>query len=599
MILYSIKVKVHVFIIQMAVACMLGCWCIYMKKFFMGVFIVALLIATFATLPRVDYIEPNVLFYLHHLTPLYYVCVFAAIAMAIYYRRNFLGLLSVIVLGLLILWTPSIMLVQPWFLDTYPFAAEAVYVVRNGYIGKLNHLSASPALGLTFGPFLMITGISPFMLQKIYPGLFAIIFAVLLYVTAKKMKIGNEASVVAPLLFISIAWPNELHFCRQSFSLIFYLTSWFLLLHLVFRKSDRRIFMLLVAQVFALTMSHPATPLFFVFNVATMATVAFLDQMWQKIRRKARARAVVIRACTQILLISASAWIFWNAFNPATRALRDLTGIINNLVASLARNPSEVSGVTTIFANYSPIYGLAINIRFALTLAVFVSAILLPFVIYRYVQDRKLMVILTGWVISNMFTSVPLLYAGLGYFARPALFTFISWATSGALVYSVLASKSEMYIKIKSLAKYVFLLVFIIVPLFFIPIIKYGPIPFLYPTSRELVHKEFLDLHWVSGRRLVYLEFNLPYGYSYILHGIKELPRSTIYRHSEGLDSVLTSRKSLWITYRLCTRDAFRNYTPSMLYVVENLTLYQTTYNKIYDSGWPESILIPMPNSTK
>ena len=565
-----------------------------MKKFFMGVFIVALLVATFATLPRVDFIEPNVLFYFQHLSPLYYVCIFAAIAMAIYYRRDFLGLLSVIVVGLLILWTPSIMLVQPWFLDTYSFGAEAVYVARNGYIGDYHHLSASPLLGLMFGPFLMITGISPFMLQKIYPSLFAIIFAVLLYVTAKKMKIGKEALVVAPLLFISIAWPNELHFCRQSFSLIFYITSWLLLLHLVFRRSDRRFFVLLVLQVFLLAMSHPATPLFF---MANLATIVFLDQIWQKFRRKGS--KVIMRVCMQTLLISAGAWIFWNTFNPATRGMRDLVAIAENLVASLMESPSEVSGVGTIFTNYTPIYGLAINIRFALTLAVFVSALLLPFVIYRYVQNRKLVVILMGWVISNMFSSVPLLYSGLGYFARPALFTFISLAPLGALVYNVLASKSEIHVKTKSVTKCTFLLVFIIVPLLLIPIIKYGPLPFLYPTSRELAHKEFSDLRWAGGGKLVYLEFNLPYGYSYILHGIGEASPSTIYRYGEGLDSILASSSSLWITYRLRTRDGFRNYNPSMLYVVKNLTLYQTTYNKVYDSGWPESILIPMSHSTK
>ena len=563
-----------------------------MRKFFLGVFIVALLLATFATLPRVDYIEPNVLFYLQHLTPLYYVCVFAAIAMAVYYRRDFLGLLSAIVLGLLIIWTPSIMLVQPWFLDTYPFVAEAVYVVRNGHIGDFHVLSINPPLGLTFGPFLMITGISPSMLQKIYPGLFATIFAVLLYITAKKMKIGKESLVLAPLLFISIAWPLELHFSRQSISLIYYLASWLLLLHLI-QRSDRRIFALLVSQIFLLTMSHPATPLFF---IANLATIAFLGRIWPKFRPKE------FRVIVQTLLISALAWIAWNLLSP-TGTIRTFASIAENLVSSLIESPSEVSGIARIFAKYTPLYGLTINIRFALTLAVFISAILLPFAMYRYLQDRKILVILTGWIISNMFSSVPLLYAGLPYFTKPVLFTFISWAPLGALVHNTLTTKrkSGMRVKIKSVEKWFFIVAFIVIPLLLTPLIKHGPLPILYSTSRELANKSFLDLYRSETELVVYLEFNLPYGYGYILYGHyepKALPMWEVYHYGEGVDSRVDNAL-VWITERLLVRDAFFVYKPSMLQVVENFTqtLPENMHNKVYDAGWPEWILIPSSRS--
>jgi len=555
----------------------------------MGFLIVVLLLVTFATLPRVDYVEPNVLFYLKHLTPFYYVCVFAAVAMTIYYRRDLVGLLSLIVLGLLILWTPSIMLVQPWFLDSYPFAAEAVYVVRNGHLGDFHFLSVSPPLGLTFGSFLMITGISPFILQKIYPGLFATIFVLLLYVTAKKMKIGKESLVVAPLLFISIAWPNEFHLSRQSISLIYYLASWLFLSHLIFQRRDRRILVLLVLQIFILTMSHPATPLFFVTN---LVAIAFFGWMWPKFRLKE------FRVVIQTLLISAVTWILWNSLMP-TWAIGSLVNMSENLVKSILENPSEISGAARIFQTYTPIYSLVINIRFALTFAVFVSAVLLLFIMYRYPGDSKVLLFLTAWIISNIFSSVPLLYSGLGFFSRPSLFTFISWAPLGALVYNISASKSGTHVKIKSVAKRVFLVAFVIVPLIFIPIIKYAPLPFLYPTSRELANKEFLDLHGAGGGKVAYLEFNLPYGYSYILHGIGEPAPSLVHFANEGSDPILASKSTLWITYRLITRDAFWNYTPSMLYIVKNLTLYQTIYNKVYDSGWPDHILIPRSESPK
>jgi hypothetical protein len=508
--------------------------------------------------------------------------------MAVYYRRDFLGLLSAVVLGLLILLTPSTMLVHPWFLDTYAFAAEAVYVVRNGHIGTFHHLLENPTLGLTFGPLLMITGIDPFVLQKIYPGFFAIIFTVLLYITAKKIKIDNESLVVAPLLFVSIAWPNELHLCRLSLSLVYYLASCLLLLHLIFQRSDRRIFVLLVLQVLILTMSHPATPLFF---IANLATIFFLGRVWPKFRPKE------FRVIIQTLLISAVAWILWNTLMPSV-AISSLASLFQNVVKSLTENRYEFFHGATIFQAYSPIYGLVINIRFALTLAIFILMILLLFAMYHYLRDRKVLVVLTGWIMGNMLGTGLLVCFGQGYSAitKPTILNFVSWAPLGALVFSILSSKSGIYVKIKRVAKCVFVVALIIVPLLLIPIIKYGSLPLLYPTSKELAHKEFLDLHWAGGK-LIYFEGNLPYGYSYILHGVGELEYATYVFDYGGVDSILASGSSLWITYRVVTRDGFFNYNSSMLSLVENLTLYQSTYNVVYDSGWPESILIPRTRS--
>jgi hypothetical protein len=199
---------------------------------------------------------------------------------------------------------------------------------------------------------------------------------------------------------------------------------------------------------------------------------------------------------------------------------------------------------------------------------------------------------------GNMLGTGLLVCFGQGYSAitKPTILNFVSWAPLGALVFSILSSKSGIYVKIKRVAKCVFVVALIIVPLLLIPIIKYGSLPLLYPTSKELAHKEFLDLHWAGGK-LIYFEGNLPYGYSYILHGVGELEYATYVFDYGGVDSILASGSSLWITYRVVTRDGFFNYNSSMLSLVENLTLYQSTYNVVYDSGWPESILIPRTRS--
>jgi len=287
----------------------------------------------------------------------------------------------------------------------------------------------------------------------------------------------------------------------------------------------------------------------------------------------------------------------------STGAIYSLADIVRNAIESFLRRPTQVPGVAKIFADYTPIYGLIINTRLALTLAVAISTVLLPFLMYRYLRDRKVLVILMGWVMSIMLISFAFLYAGLPYFARPALFTFIVWAPLGALAYRTLATKQKTMLnaKMKNAMQCVFIVAFIVLPSLLIPIIKYGSLPFLYPTSRELASKRFLDWHLDNGMTLVYFEDNLPWGYSYIVdghmsaHRPKSLTIMHVYSPGEGLDTSLIYQASLWVTYRLVTRDAFWNYTPSMLNVVENVTqmLPETTHNKVYDSGWPECILIP------
>jgi len=570
-----------------------------MKKYIVGVFIITLLFATFATLPRVDHTEANVLFYFQNLTPLYYICVLAAIAIAIYWRRSHLGLLSAIVLGLLILLTPSIMLVQPWFPDTYAFVSEAVYVMRNGHLGDFHYLSINPPLGLFFGPFLMITGISPFALIKIYPAFITVILAVLLYLIAKKMKIGKESLVVAPLLFLSIEWPNELHICRQSFSLIFYLTSWFLLLGLVFQKPNRKIFILFVTQVFLLAMSHPATPLFFIIN---LASILVISQIVSKLRLKEFAH---VRFFPQALLISVFSWIVWNSFK-GTGAINTFVDFSTNLIESLLSAPAEVAGTEKILVGYTQNYRSIIDIRLGLTLAVFLSAVLFAVIALRCVQHRRASVILVGWIGSCIFTSVPWLYAGLPYFSRPVTFTFIAAGPLWALVYNILSTKgkSRIHTKMKSLAAGMFLVAFVIVPSLLVPITKYSPLPFLYTTGRELTSKSFLDLHWSGDTEVIYFDYKyITHPFSWLLYGSNTSIRSveiySIYSPNEGLDPNIVNRSALWVTYKPVTRDAFWNYDPSYLQVVENVTqlLPRTTHNKVYDSGWPECILLPRNGS--
>lgn len=567
----------------------------YMKNYFLGVFIGVLLLLTYVTLPRVDYVEPNVFFYLEHLTPLYYLSLIASIVVAVFSKNRFIRVFSVVAFTLLIILTPSVMLVNPWHMDSYPFVSEAVYVERNGRLADFHYLSESPALGLVFGPYLLITGISPFDLMKIYPSLIVTILVLIMYSIAEKMKIGKKSLVIAPICLVAIMWPNAFHVCRQSFSLVYYLASWLFLSVLILQRKDRRISLMLGIQIILMVISHPATPLFF---VANLIGVAIIGGILRKLR------SGEIKIITYTLLFCTFFWLLWNS-TIATKGdgIRVFSNIMTTLFNSLMTSPAEVSGASKIFIGYTSIYSSIINLRLFLTLVVSVSGILLPLIIYRYYEsprNKKISVMLTGWILSNMASAIPLMYSGLPYFARPALFTFISWAPLGGLVYVTIDMKGLKSPKIKKIIKSVFLVIFILTPSILIPVIKYAPLPFLYPRTRELSTITFMDLHY-RGDYILRLEFTTPWGYSYLC-GLNETNYGLLRNDyiSNGSLNPRVTATSIAVTYRLVTRDAFWSYEPSMLQIVENVTgKLSETHNKVYDSGYPDWILIPRTNSTK
>lgn len=475
------------------------------------------------------------------------------------------------------------MYVQPWQLDSYPFVAEAVYVQRNPHLGDFHYISGSPILGLTFGAFMLITGINPIVLLKIYPGFLAILLVLLVYVMATKLKIDKKVSIIAPLLFISMMWPDVFHFSRYGFSLLYYFISLFLLFHLIFKKIDRRVLALLLFSIIPLVMSHPATPLFFMMNLAAIAVVGGAS-------KKLQPREIMIIFNT--LMALSIFWILWNTIGTTPGVFYSLRDIIESVGNSFSQSPSPVSGVTGIFVGRTQIYGGMLNVRLILMFFVYLSSFLIPIIMYKRLRNNKVLFILTAWAWGNISVTIPLLYIGLPYFQKPATLAIAAWGPFALLLFK--SNSSEWIKKAKN-----FFLIVILTSALLIPLFKYAPLPLEYPPSKELASKSFLDFYGSTSTGFIYFE-DPAYYYSYILYNRTDLRVEVygvlgVYIPGEGLNSTIVAERSLWITYRLLVRDAFWAYDPSMHYIVENVTvtLPETTHNKIYDSGYPESILMP------
>jgi hypothetical protein len=469
-------------------------------------------------------------------------------------------------------------------------------------LANFHYLSTNPVVGLVFGSFMAITGIPPTTLQKVYTAFLAVILVVFIYLIAKAAKIKREGWVIAPLLFIAIAWPNEFDLSRQSFSLVYYVACWFLLLYLIFRKADRRVFALLVLQIILVVMAHPATPVFLMANLLLVVVLALLSHNLQ-----AKQLGIIVAA----LAVLSFSWFLWNLF-VSPMGIVSIDSMGKTLMSSLEENPTEISGLaklsaggSTQLASYTLIYHFLINIKLIVTAVIFCSAIFFLLVTYKRHMEHGSWIILTGWTISSMSSAVLILYNGLAYFDRPALFSFFPWAILGASVFGMLNEKKgrlmQARARAKKAAKYVFLVVFIILPLFLMPVLKYDSLPILYPSSQELAEKCFYALYQNQTYQVAYFEYDGAYEISYIRYGIMEPAGSGagLIVPGEGLNTTVAANLVLWISSRITMRDAFYNYTPSWHDIVENLSRCDITHNKVYDGGWSQWILTPTFNNTK
>ena len=551
--------------------------------------VLALFVATLISLPQLDYVESNVYFYLEHLPLVYYFSLIVSIAVALLSKHKLTKLFSACVTALLIIWTPSVMLVQPWQLDSYPFVAEPIFVARTGHLGDIHYLSDNPVLGLIFGPLMLVTGISPITLLKLYPAFLALILVAFVYAIINLLKLGTQASVVGALLLSTLFWPNIFHFSRFGFSLIYYLMCWFFLALLLFRGFDRRIFALLIFSIVVFTLSHPATPLFFLLSLATVTVIAWLS-------RKVKPKELKLLSIS--LAVSSVMWLLFNMTGSNSGdAFYTLKELANKVLLSLSESQPEISGTNRIVTGHSIIYGQIIYVRLALTAVVYASSLLIPLIMYKRLKDKKLLLVLSAWALSNTLITVPIFFAGLPYFDHPTSLAIISWVPLAVIVFAN-HSKSKM----KRLAQGFFIGV-ILVSSMLIPLTKYAPILMEYPPSKELASTLFRDTYGTNQTFYVYFE-DPAYLYVYIVQGYERHMLSirpwTAFIPGEGLNQTMVEGLSFWVTSRLLARDSLISQTPSWSEITDNVTaqLPATTYNKVYDSGLPESIYIPR-NSTK
>lgn len=574
-----------------------------MKQFNRDLLILSILIAltaaTFLTIPRVDSPGADVLFYLKSLPVLYYVSIVGTFIFAVWSRKKILNLSSVLLFGLLTLFTPYVMYVQIWFPDVYFYLSEAITVKSVGFSGVAGHTDVSPALSYLSGQFLIATNIDPIAFAKLFQLLSIVLLGILFYAIAEKLKISNPS--IAPLVFFSIVWQDEISLSRLTYSLIFLLA--FVLLST--RNSSElnsscsyTNYALSFLLVFLIVISHPGVPLFLIagFLAAMLALRLLIPNSGSYIKEL----AIKISALAFV-------WIAWNLTRASMGAIETLVNFAKTIELSLMGGSTSIATSLTKIggSSYTPEYYVIIQTHLAhmvIVFALFLSIYLL-FGFRRHPSD----LVNASCFLAALLISIPLFLAGLPWFSRPSLIMYTFFAPVSAVVIDKSVSqlskirKTRMPKTKRTIIKLrhvfgILLITSVFVSAVSLPVVKYSDTPFLYLPTKELEALKFAKNNLPTNLTMLSTSFNTPSGfYSMLLNSSGGSGSGVTYGDWRSLVGTEQEYEVAFLTLNsILVRDAFFRVSPTYGDILASLTdSLSFAENKIYDAGGNDSIFVP------
>jgi len=521
-----------------------------------------------ASTPAVDKIQLEnsgqyPLFYASTLPFVYFVAIAYLALLAVFSRDRYVKLLSVMLVAVLVLFTPSIMLANPLVPDQYPYLAEAMWLVKNHHIVQFHYLGQTPGLGLMFSQFMLVTGLGPFEVSKLY-SILIVLVTPLIFLTGE--RICGDGAFPSLLFFgFSFHQPNVYH--RNTFFLILFIPMLFLLIKGMHeRKLGFSLGYILIAS--AMVLSYPGS----IVPIVSLMIVAILFTLLNDGERG------IIKLITPLLF--AIIFLSWNAFAATWefgRMVGDIYGGLQELIYPTTERLLEITAYGG--ASLSEIFHLLNTGRIALTILLVSLALPLSvYIVFRRREHRIEAVFLSGIFLA---TSVQLSLLSLfTYYGLPTAFKLHTFFVYLSVPCIPLLLKLK-FVKHKDKVKLV-LGVSALALLLLVPLLSYSTIPFLHVPSSELSAKFFIDTHYSGKESILATESNLPYGLSILLKGEMVLEPKAILTPKEPIhyDS------NYLILQRFMTRDGFFVYPTGFKDYLETLiSLLTISHNVVYDSG--------------
>jgi hypothetical protein len=522
-----------------------------------AVLAVALTLESLLLTPRVDEIRALTgdgypFFYASHLPVLYYLTAAFLIAVVVWSAEKALKYLALACLAFLVEMSPIVLLVNPFVPDQYPFIAEPTWLALHGHLADLHYLGTTPGLGLVFSQLLLTTGFTPLQLSKFFP----ILSVVMVLIVAKiGDEIGLDASLfgVPAVLFLGFNyWYQTDIFHRQTFSLIFYLLSLYLIVKIL--KSERRAYFIIYVVVYsAMVMSHPGTPVFLLISLV-VATLGFTV-----IHKNRRLLLLTYISLTIFFIyyLFVNSWDLPRMFGYVYSAVRSLLGVVPSTPA------------TAVLTGYGATFQRLLNIRLGITgLYLLLASLTTLYVLFKRAVGATVKLI--AYIHIGLIVQIGIFVFG-GYIANLRPLFFIVY-TCALLVTQWLALVKRFFqarvsAPVKTFAKVTLLSVLVTLTCL-VPVLRFSGIPYLYAPTQELSVKTFVDRYYDYASPIYATESNLPYFLAVLVDGNRTPGEPTPFlapRPGAALN------ESYLLLYRFVTRDGYWRTTPTYQEFVEYL----------------------------
>jgi len=543
---------------------------------------VALFVLTFIMIKPVDVTKLSDV----RLYPLYYfsiqpVTVWILIPlvtfMTIFHPRPFHRVLAVLILAFIIEFLPSVIMVNPWLPDQYPYLAEAYWIYLHGEISDVHYLSIVPGLGLSYGVFEIVTNLSPFAISKAF-SLFQAIMLVTMLISLSKKLTDNYA--LLPLLFLSFNYFAQINvFHRAGLHFTYTLIFLYSFLTMLSYQHLKLRYLIASAIVFsAMVLTYPGSG----FILVTIIGAYILLYIAGK-------APSLLKLSVMVLSIIFGVWYGY----VASIELRAIGHFWDSLLKVLGLELSFEESMTHPFSEgLTPLFSVLIYTRLLIEGGVIVAGCLVALfkyasaitsrlrgrggndVLFVYVLTLASLIAPAPWLLTEL--SRWSFYKFNHYFLLFSLMSLLHYTHSQSRLREL---ASLLPIKTKILVS-----VAIISALLLVPLLRYASMPYLHVTTPELHSTLFVHGYFMFNSKCYYLEYP---PYIRVLVRGDTLHELTYMYWFENLSVGLYV-----ITDRALTRDGFYLYPQPLqvrLQELENVLtirgdkVYDNEYNRIYD----------------
>ncbi|MFC2016529.1 hypothetical protein ACFLUF_02320 [Chloroflexota bacterium] len=425
-----------------------------------------------------------------------------------------MGVITILILYLF--GTPCFIYSNPRFQDVYEIADLVNWINTTGHLtGMIKwYLTDWPMATVSFSVGSQILGINVLSFGQYYPIFSMFLLTLLLYILAK--KVTSEYCLIAPVAYMSFAWPQAYQMVPQYYTLLLSVLLIFLLLSLkdsAFPGYETTKIVLILTIWFVMVLAHGASPLLNLIALVSMLLIYNLIKRFPLTRGKHPwgESSPRIQAITAFIIPFAVAFLFYAFFEAEFLGIRMVSWLQITIENILNEETFLLTGryVTTPAASYT----MLSSIRLTTSLGILVLGSLSSLHLFLKGKSGSFDLTVVGFFVGYMGLACYLIISHLGIYGTnrayifgliPAsvLFAMMVGSTFDAAMHKTVNYSKEHLLKRRwrfdKLYPAIFsrvILLFIIVSMLAFPITKYGSDLYGFMPESELAARLFVDEH--------------------------------------------------------------------------------------------------------